>query len=197
MNPALVIIDMQNYFFDNEKREIALPSLVDAINNLIEWAKDHEIPIFQVITIHKKDRSTWNLMMKENDYVALIDGTKEAKIVSGIDYDESQILIKKTRQDTFIKTNFEDKLEELNIDTLIFSGVFTHGCVGRSAITAYQKDYKTIISEEATFSDRPNHEKVMFEVIENEQQQFIMTNKEIKEFIIDEVLKEQSNEKSK
>lgn len=197
MNPALVIIDMQNYFFNYEKREIALPSLVDSINNLIEWAKNHEIPIFQVITIHKKNRYIQNLMVNEKDCFALIEGTKEAKIVSGINYDENQILIKKTRQDTFINTNFENKLEELDIDTLIFSGVFTHGCVGKTAITAFQKGYRTILSKQATLSDKSNDEKVMFEVIENDQQQFMMGNNEIKEFIIDEVLREIENEESK
>ena len=185
MKPALTVIDMQKFFFNNQARKEALPDLVAAVNDLIDWAREEEIPIYQVVTIHQADRSTWNLMMKDNDYAALIAGTEEAELVAGIEYDEDQTLIKKTRQDTFIRTDFEEQLREEGIDTLLFAGVFTHGCVGRTAITAYQKDFRTVISTDATFSDRPKHEEVMFEVIRKEQEQKIVTNQELKELVAD------------
>jgi len=58
MRPALVIIDMQNWFFRTEERNVKLPELISSINELVEFADVNNIPIFQVMTIHKCDRST-------------------------------------------------------------------------------------------------------------------------------------------
>jgi len=64
MNPALVIIDMQQYFFRTEERREKLSELVESINYLIDCAENKNIPIYQVLTIHKEDKSTWNLVEK-------------------------------------------------------------------------------------------------------------------------------------
>ncbi|MEC9488595.1 MAG: isochorismatase family cysteine hydrolase [Halanaerobium sp.] len=112
-----------------------------------------------------------------------MEGTKEAEILPEIDYTEDQILIKKTRQSIFIRTCFEEDLRQREIDTLIICGVFTHGCVGRTAIDAYQRDFQVVVAREASFSDKPQQEEVMFEVITEEQEQRVLTNREIKEII--------------
>ena len=116
MNPALVIIDMQNWFFRSEDRREKLSELIESINQLIEVATTKNITIFQVLTIHKADKSTWNIVMKKHNFSALIEGSEEAKLLPEIKFDSSQEIIVKTRQSTFIRTNFEEKLKEKNID---------------------------------------------------------------------------------
>ena len=179
MIPALVIIDMQKWFFRSDDRRDKLPELIESINELIEVASVKNIPIFQVLTIHKADKSTWNIVMKKHNFSALIDGSDEAKLLPDIKFDSSQGVIVKTRQSTFIKTNFEEILRSKNIDTLILGGVFTHGCVGRTAVDAYERDFNVILAKDASFSHMKNQEKSMFEVIEEEQEQLILNNKEI------------------
>lgn len=183
MRPALVIIDMQQWFFRSEERRAKLPELISSINELIEMAKEKEIPIYQVVTIHKSDRSTWNIVMKKHNIEVLLEGSKEAELLPDIKFHSSQEIIIKTRQSTFIRTNFEEKLKEQSVDTLILCGVFTHGCVGRTAIDAYERDFNVILSKDASFSHVKNQEEAMFEVIEQEQEQLIVTNKEIKKLI--------------
>jgi len=184
MKPALVIIDMQRWFFRSEERRVKLPELITSINELIDVANEKNIPIFIVLTIHKNDRSTWNIVMKKHNFVALLEGSKEAELLPEIKFDNSQELIIKTRQSTFIRTNFEEKLKEKSIDTLILCGVFTHGCVGRTAIDAYERDFNVIVARDASFSHIKNQEEAMFEVIEQEQEQLILTNEEIKRQLI-------------
>lgn len=72
MKPALVVIDMQHYFFRTEERRTKLNQLISSINDLIDLAKEKNIPIYQVLTVHKADRSTWNLVMKKHNFAALI-----------------------------------------------------------------------------------------------------------------------------
>lgn len=184
MRPALVIIDMQHYFFRSEERRVKLPELILSINELIDIAYENEIPVYQVLTIHKSDKSTWNIVMKKHNFVALLEGSKEAELLPEIKFDDSQEVIVKTRQSAFIRTNFEEKLKEKNVDTLILCGVFTHGCVGRTAIDAYERDFNVIVSRDASFSHVRNQENVMFEVIEYEQEQLILTNEKIKELLV-------------
>lgn len=188
MNPALVIIDMQNWFFRSEDRREKLSELIESINELIEVATTKNISIFQVLTIHKADKSTWNIVMKKHNFSALIKGSEEAKLLPEIKFDSSQEIIVKTRQSTFIRTNFEEKLKEKNIDTLILSGVFTHGCVGRTAVDAYERDFNVILAKDASFSHMKNQEKSMLEVIKEEQEQLVLSNKEIIEYLNTNIL---------
>ena len=188
MNPALVIIDMQNWFFRSEDRREKLSELIESINELIEVATTKNISIFQVLTIHKADKSTWNIVMKKHNFSALIEGSEEAKLLLEIKFDSSQEIIVKTRQSTFIRTNFEEKLKEKNIDTLILSGVFTHGCVGRTAVDAYERDFNVILAKDASFSHMKNQEKSMLEVIKEEQEQLVLSNKEIIEYLNTNIL---------
>lgn len=183
MNPALVIIDMQSWFFRSEERRENLSELIGSINKLIDVAKDKKIPIFQVLTIHKEDKSTWNIVMKKHNFSALLEGSDEAKLLPEIKFDSTQEVIVKTRQSTFIRTNFEEKLNERGIDTLILCGVFTHGCVGRTAVDAYERDFNVILAKDASFSHIKDQEKSMLEVIEKEQEQLILSNKEIIKYL--------------
>jgi len=183
LTPALIVIDMQQYFFRTEERRIGLPKLISSINELIEYAELTNIPIYQVVTQHKEDKSTWNLVMKKYNFKALIEGSKEAEILPEIKVNDNQIKLVKTRQSTFIRTNFENDLRNRGIDTLILCGVFTHGCVGRTAVDAYERDFNVIVSRDASFSHIKKQEEVMFEVIENEQEQLILNNEEIKRFL--------------
>jgi len=67
MRPVLAIIDMQNWFFRTEERSTGLPELISSINELVDIANSKDIPIFQVLTIHKRDRSTWNIVIKQEE----------------------------------------------------------------------------------------------------------------------------------
>ena len=192
MNPALVIIDMQNWFFRSEERREKLSELIESINELIEVATSRNITIFQVLTIHKADKSTWNIVMKKHNFSALLEGSDEAKLLPDIKFDSSQEIIVKTRQSTFIRTNFEEKLKGKNIDTLILGGVFTHGCVGRTAIDAYERDFNVILAKDASFSHMLNQEKSMLEVIEEEQEQLVLSNKEIIDYLSSNIIQQNS-----
>ena len=96
--------------------------------------------------------------MKKHNFSALLEGSDEAELLPNIEFDSSQEVIIKTRQSTFIRTNFEEILKKKGINTLILGGVFTHGCVGRTAIDAYERDFNVILAKDASFSHIKNQE---------------------------------------
>lgn len=63
------------------------------------------------------------------------------------------------------------------------TGVFTHGCVGRTAIDAYQRDFNVIMATDGCFSHLKDQEQVMFDVITKEQEQLLMSNDEIRDYL--------------
>ena len=121
--------------------------------------------------------------MKKHNFSALLEGSDEAELLPNIEFDSSQEVIIKTRQSTFIRTNFEEISKKKGINTLILGGVFTHGCVGRTAIDAYERDFNVILAKDASFSHIKNQEKSMLEVIKEEQEQSILNNKEIIDYL--------------
>lgn len=78
---------MQNWFFRSEDRRERLSELIESINELIEVATSRNITIFQVLTIHKSDKSTWNIVMKKYDFSALLEESDEAKLLPDIKFD--------------------------------------------------------------------------------------------------------------
>ncbi|MCT4634079.1 MAG: cysteine hydrolase [Firmicutes bacterium] len=179
MNKALVIIDMQPFFFRNEERRVRYEDLIKNINEMIEYADNNNIKVFHVKTIHKKDKSTWNLVMKKHNFVALLEEDDNSKFIEEINIKDHHEIVVKTRQSTFIRTDFQERLRNNNIDTVIVSGVFTHGCVGRTAIDAYEHDFNVILAKDCSFSHLKDQEQVMFDVITKEQEQLVLSNQEI------------------
>lgn len=185
---ALVVIDMQPFFFRNETRKAALSNLFEKNNELLQFAHDNKIPIIKVKTVHNPDKSTWNLVMKKYDKGGLYEGDTNVELYEEIlKFPEEETIIK-TRQSTFIRTNFEELLNSLNIETLILTGVFIHGCVGRTAVDAYERDFHVILAKEASFSDIPLQEQAMIDVITGEQEQQVLTNNEIINVLSKELL---------
>lgn len=183
MSKALVVIDMQAFFFRSKERRVKFDHLVRSINELIDYADDNDITVFHVKTLHKPDKSTWNLVMKKHNFVALLEEDGNSKFIDEIKVRSHHELLVKTRQSAFIRTDFEKRLRDKGIDSLIIGGVFTHGCVGRTSIDAYEHDFNVILASDCSFSHLKDQEKVMFDVITKEQEQFVMTNSEIIDYL--------------
>lgn len=99
---ALVIIDIQNWFFRTKQRKKGLQKLISRTNELIDFFHKRELPIIHVLTVHKKDKSTWDKSMKKRNKPVLLEGTWQSKELSGLKKFKTDIVIKKTRHSAFI-----------------------------------------------------------------------------------------------
>jgi nicotinamidase-related amidase len=152
MKPALLVIDMQNWFFRTDERKEHLKRVLPRINELVSHFHRHSLPVFHIVTIHAEDKSTWDSLMKQEDTAVLIEGTPGAEEVSGLVSRDGDRYITKSRYSSFIRTDVEQQLKSSEIDTLFMSGVWLHRCVGWTAIHAYQLDFHVFMAEEATAS---------------------------------------------
>ena len=183
MSDALIIIDMQNYFFRYKKRAKKVKYLAGKINELIELFEEAGLPVYHILTVHKSDKSSWDLQMLKNEKAVLLEDTEQAQEIEDIRTSGKHFYITKTRHSAFIRTGLEDQLKKAGIKRTIICGVFTHGCVGRTAIDAKELDFDVIIAEQAVYSHRKWLAWVTLNQLNKAYNMEILTNDEIRKRI--------------
>lgn len=138
---ALVIIDMQRWMFRKPERFAQVGGLLLAIGSLASRFTNANLPIYDVVTIHRPDRSTWSGLMLKYDYSCLIEGTADAEPVEGYEAPAAAIRVVKTQNSAFLHTNFEKILHADGVTGLLLTGVFMDGCVALTAADAAQRRF--------------------------------------------------------
>lgn len=162
MSTALILIDLQNDFFrteyeDQNHAKQVEQQLTKNINRLLDAARPQQIPVFFVVTSLEPDASNWNLRMKDLGSAICIKGTEGEAILTGLKFNEKDHIIHKTRYSAFFKTELDEVLKSMAIDTLIIGGINTHACIRTSAVDAFMRDYRVIIPEECVVSYNPEY----------------------------------------
>ncbi|TDE91550.1 cysteine hydrolase [Occultella glacieicola] len=142
---ALLLIDLQNAYFEDPQLAEALPSLIDHANQLIEAARSADRPVILVRTVHARDGSTWTLNMREDGEGFAYPGSHQAAYVDGLDVGDALDVIK-TRDNAFHRTELRDVLAGLGVGRLLIGGVSTHSCVVQTAMAAFAEDLEVAIA---------------------------------------------------
>ncbi len=167
---ALLIVDMQVDYFNDDELERCRDDLVAACNALAEHALAAGAPVIEVRTEHRRDRSTWALNMREDDSGMVIEGTPGADPVPGL-RTEGTITMIKTRDSAFFRTELEDLLSARGITTLALAGVSTESCIATTAADAYARDLRVILVDEAVASVDPDLNRRTQEQLEQQYRQ--------------------------
>ena len=167
MKKALLLIDMQNGYFDDPALATEKSRLVSSQNYLLRQANAANTPIIIVRTEHELDGSTWTLGMQKTKQGFMLRGTKEAAIVDGLEFTSCHEVIK-TRDSAFWQTDLLTYLRQKTITHLVLAGVSTHACITQTAIDAYNADLQVEVAKEGVASNKPNLHDVFLEFIRDE-----------------------------
>jgi nicotinamidase-related amidase len=176
---GLVIIDMQRWMFRYPERAAQLPFLVANINALANAFIETRLPIFDIQTIHKADRSTWSRLMRKYNYSCLIEGTQDAELVDGYCIPEGANQITKTANSAFLGTNFEALLNAENITELVLTGVFADGCVGLTAADAAQRGLGVTFVNDAIGHTRSDHRATVLDWLIEDYELRMLSSEEV------------------
>lgn len=138
--PALLVIDVQNYFFDKNSPAYLQGSdrVLANIQELINKLRPKNIPI--VATIHEGGNHQmykwWGNVIESNWAKLMIED-------SAFDY-----IIRKDTYDAFYNTILENVLNSLDIDQIIITGVMTHLCCETTARSAFVRGFDVIMVED-------------------------------------------------
>lgn len=144
---ALIINDMENDFVDEKGalRVDTAVNCVEPIKQLKAKMKKEGFPVIYVSDTHfrgDKEFEKWGSHT--------VEGTWGADVIKELKPDKDDYVIKKWRYSAFYATPLDMLLRQLNVDTIVLTGVLTDVCIQHTAADAYFRGYKTIVPRSCT-----------------------------------------------
>ena len=151
MKPAIIVVDMLK---DNLKENSRNPylqegkAIIPNLQKLLEESRKKEFPIIFACDSFLKDDFIFKGRMK----VHSLRGTQGAEVVDELKPEPTDILLPKRRFSAFFKTDLDQTLRTLGVDTIVPTGMTTEVCVLMTAMDALSQDFSVILLEDCTAS---------------------------------------------
>jgi nicotinamidase-related amidase len=178
MKPVLLTIDLQKDFQNRFTLLKQKGPFEKSIAELAAFFRERALPIVHFLTVHKKDKSTWTLHMKRDNFRICMEGSDGAKELPAVGRLPEEPVIYKTRWSAFYETGLDALLMREGYDTLVLAGFLTHACIRVTAIDAYQRDYKVIIAGDCVDTYDRVHEQVTLNYLSRYAAE-VLSNKEL------------------
>lgn len=131
---VLLVIDVQQGLFEDPSPIYQAEEVLKKINLLAAAAHEKKTPVIYI--------------QHEND-TFLKKGTREWQFHNQIQPQEDDFLIAKLFRNAFEQTALHQLLQDHQIDTIIASGLVTHGCVQATCLGGLELGYKVILAKDA------------------------------------------------
>lgn len=137
MNTALIIIDIQNNYFEGGKMELYKPEeAAEKAKMVLEFFRKRKLPIFHVLHSFniKGDPNTIDELRKIHKSVEPIDNEK---------------IIIKQKPSSFLRTDLKYCLDEAKVNKLVVCGMMSHMCIDTTVRAAQDYGYEVVLLEDA------------------------------------------------
>ena len=131
---ALLVIDVQQGLFERSAPIYQTEEVLTKINELVDEAHQRNAPV--VYIQHANDNT-------------LIKGTREWQFHAQIQPQDGDFHIHKEHGNAFNQTELHQLLQDHQIDTIIASGLVTHGCVRATCLGGLELGYRVILAKDA------------------------------------------------
>ncbi len=147
MRPAVVIVDMleDNYAYERTGRREE-EKIIPATRTLLEKCRGLSIPVIFACDSFLERDFIFEGRMKPHS----IRGTPGSKPLKELEPQDGDIILEKRRFSAFFKTDLDQTLRTLGVDTVAVGGINTHFCVLATAFDAVCNDFHTIILEDVS-----------------------------------------------
>ncbi len=139
MSAALLIIDMLENFSDMKKCNDSIDKSIAYINATSNLFRQKKLPV---------------VLVKPEQYPS-----EAYNPLEGLQIDESDIIIKKSKMNAFFKTELDSILKELGVDFVVISGMAAEYCVVFTYNGALECGYSAAILQNAVASSDINEVK--------------------------------------
>lgn len=138
MKKALLIIDLQNDYFNGGKMElVGINDVLDKTNKLITFARKEKYQIYFIQHLSKKENASF-----------FVPNTNGAKLHKDLDIQNDTTIIK-NYPNSFRNTNLKEKLDKKSINDLIICGAMTHMCIDTTVRAGFDLGYKIVLASDA------------------------------------------------
>jgi bifunctional isochorismate lyase / aryl carrier protein len=148
---ALMVIDMQRYFFD-EKSHAFIPTgsaILPNVKNVLRLFRDKGRPvIFTRFALRQGEQDPvgdfWGRTVRE--------GSRESAIVDALEPGADEKILRKTAYSSFYGTDLEKFLRSHDVESIVITGVLTHLCCEEAAREAFARGFDVFFVADATAS---------------------------------------------
>jgi len=154
---ALILVDFINLFDFEHSEKLAARALEAARRTakLKERLRASGAPCIYANDNFGHWRSEFSALVKE----CLAKGGPSGEIAKLLQPDREDYSILKPRHSAFYETPLHFLLDELEIDSLVVTGLSTDMCVSATAQDAYVRKYKLWVPSDCVAADTPEHER--------------------------------------
>jgi len=159
LKPAIIIVDMLEGNYSKERKgdkeeEIIIPYVKDFLHTCRSLA----IPVIFACDSFLRDDFIFRGRMKPH----ALRGTTGTQPLTDLEPQSNDIVLEKRRFSAFFKTDLDQTLRTMNVDTVLVGGINTHVCVLATAFDAICHDFYTIILEDLSAAfKREIHENIL------------------------------------
>jgi nicotinamidase-related amidase len=147
MTPALIVVDMIKDNIETEKHLGIAQEAKSILPNLcffINYFREKGFPVVYANDSFLKNDFIFSGKMKEH----AVRGTIGTQVIDILSPKPDDIIINKLRFSAFYKTDLDQILRRLGVDTVFVVGISTMWCVFLTATDALSNDFYTIIVED-------------------------------------------------
>jgi nicotinamidase/pyrazinamidase len=151
MKPAIIVVDMLE---DNLKESPRNPYLQEGkavipnLQRLLEEGRKRGFPIIFACDSFLEEDFIFRGKMK----IHSLRGTKGAEVVDDLKPRPTDMILPKRRFSAFFKTDLDQTLRTLGIDTIIVTGMTTEVCVLMTVMDGLCHDFSAILLEDCSAS---------------------------------------------
>jgi nicotinamidase-related amidase len=151
MKPAIIVVDMLK---DNLKKSPRNPyfqegrAVIPNLQRLLEEGRKRGFPIIFACDSFLEGDFIFKGKMK----VHSLRGTEGAEVVDDLNPKPTDIILPKRRFSAFFKTDLDQTLWTLGVDTIVVTGVTTEVCVLMTVMDGLSHDFSVILLEDCTAS---------------------------------------------
>lgn len=141
MKSAVIVIDVQRVLFEPKPQPYDCIAVLSNINAVTHWARKMQYPV--VFVQHESINS------------AIEFGSDGWQLHTDLVVDEFDILVRKTTPDSFLNTNLDKVLKQLDVNHLIVCGYASEFCIDTTVRRAAGLGYSIdIIADAHTTHDK-------------------------------------------
>lgn len=151
MKPAIIVVDMLKDTFKEGSR---LPithearQIIPNLQRLLKESRQRGYPIIFACDSFLKEDFIFKGKMKARS----LRGTEDAEVIDDLKPEPTDMVLPKRRFSAFFKTDLDQTLRTLGVDTIVTTGITTECCVLTTAMDGLSHDFSVIILEDGCAS---------------------------------------------
>jgi len=151
VKPAIIVVDMLK---DNLKEGSRHPiiaegrAIIPQLLHLLKQSRDRGFPVIFACDSFLKGDFIFKGKMK----VHSLRGTAGSEVVDDLHPEQTDIILPKRRFSAFFKTDLDQTLRVLGVDTIVVAGITTEVCVLMTAMDGLCHDFSVILLEDCAAS---------------------------------------------